>query len=260
MSESPHTLPDAPSRADLRLGAFEGSLDLLLHLVRTEEIDVTTIPVAEIARQYNEYLASAGVLDPEAAGDHMVGVATLIHVKSRRLLPADPESLADALASDDLREEAAGAGGQAVRQAAEHLQEREAVMELVYFRPASAISEYAGEQGIDADLFALLRAFSDILRRIETDATVHISRERMTLVDRIHWLMDTMQRERRVHFRRLFAGLDDRVACILTFLALLEVMRLRLVRAHVSHRHEDILILLADEPAWSTPGKESTHA
>ena len=260
MSESPHTRSDAPPRPDLRLGAFEGSLDLLLHLIRTEEIDVSTIPVAEIARQYNEYLSSAGVLDPETAGDHMVGVATLIHVKSRRLLPADPESLADALVSDDLREEAAGAGGQAVRQAAEHLQEREAVMELVYFRPASAISEYAGEGGIDADLFALLRAFSDILRRIETDATAHISRERMTLVDRIHWLMDTMQRERRVHFRRLFAGLADRVACILTFLALLEVMRLRLVRAHVSHRHEDILILLADEPVCSTSGEESTRA
>jgi len=260
MSESTHTLPDAASRADLRLGAFEGPLDLLLHLIRTEEIDITTIPVAEIARQYNAFLASGGAPDPEAAGDHMVGVATLIHVKSRRLLPPDPESLADAPASDELREEAAGARGQAVRQAAEHLQEREAVMELVYFRPASAISEYAGEQGIDADLFALLRAFSDILRRIETDATAHISRERMTLVDRIHWLMDTMQRERRVHFRRLFAGLADRVACILTFLALLEMIRLRLVRAHVSHRHEDILILLADEPVCSTSGEESTRA
>ncbi|HYS77609.1 MAG TPA: segregation/condensation protein A, partial [Candidatus Dormibacteraeota bacterium] len=107
-----------------------------------------------------------------------------------------------------------------------------------------------------ADLFALLRAFSEILRRIETHAAAHISRERLTLVERIHWLMDTMQRERRVHFRRLFAGLDDRVACILTFLALLEVIRLRLVRAHVSHEQEDILILLADEPA----GTEPVHA
>ena len=97
MSESTHTLPDAASRTDLRLGAFEGPLDLLLHLIRTEEIDVTTIPVAEIARQYNAFLASGGAPDPEAAGDHMVGVATLIHVKSRRLLPPDPESLADAL-------------------------------------------------------------------------------------------------------------------------------------------------------------------
>src|SRR6266571_9560948 len=260
MSESRHALQDAPSRVDLRLGAFEGPLELLLHLIRSEEIDVTTIPVAEIARQYNEYLASAGATDPEAAGDHVVGVATLIHVKSRRLLPADPEALADAPASDDLREEAAGARGQAVRQAAEHLQEREAVMELVYFRPASAVSEYAGEQGIDADLFALLRAFSEILRRVEPDAAAHISRERMTLVERINWLMDTMQRERRVHFRRLFAGLADRVACILTFLALLEVIRLRLVRAHVSHQQEDILILLAGEPVWEAAGTESIHA
>jgi len=260
MNESPRAPQDAPTRTDVRLGGFEGPLDLLLHLIRTEEIDVTTIPVAEIARQYNEYLACVEAPDPEAAGDHVVGVATLIHVKSRRLLPADPEVLADPAASDDFLEDAAGPRGQAVRQAAEHLQEREAVMELVYFRPASAVSEYSGEQGIDADLFALLRAFSEILRRVGTDAAAHISRERMTLVERIHWLMDTMQRERRVHFRQLFAGIADRVACILTFLALLEVIRLRLVRAHVSHQQEDILILLAGEPVREAAGTESIHA
>jgi len=250
VSESPRASQKAPVSTDLRLGAFNGPLELLLHLIRTEEIDITTIPVAEIARQYNEYLALTAAPDPDAAGEHMVGVATLIHVKSRRLLPADPEVLAEASgAPDEPSPDLAGTRAQALRQAAEHLQEREAVMELVYFRPSAAVSEYAGEQGIDADLFALLRAFSEILRRVESDAGARISRERITLVDRIHWLMGTMQRERRIDFRRLFAGLSDRVDCILTFLALLEVIRLRLVRAHVSLRQEDILILLAEETA-----------
>src|SRR2546422_9533479 len=76
--------------------------------------------------------------------------------------------------------------------------------------PYTTLFRSAGEQGIDADLFALLRAFSDILRRIETDATVHISRERMTLVDRIHWLMDTMQRERRGPFPPPVSGRGGR--------------------------------------------------
>ena len=73
MSETPQ--PAGPGQ--VRLASFQGSLDLLLHLIRSEEIDVTTIPVAEIARQYNEYLALVRNADPEASGDHVVGVATL---------------------------------------------------------------------------------------------------------------------------------------------------------------------------------------
>ena len=257
MSEPRVNPQTAPARPDLHLGTFDGPLDLLLHLIRTEELDITTIPVAEIARQYNDYLARVGAPDPEAAGEHLLGVATLIHVKSRRLLPSDPEAPADPLlvAPESSGEEGDASRGQAMRRAAEHLQEREAVMELVYFRPASAVSEYAGEQGIDADLFALLRAFSDILKRVEQEAAAHVSRERMTLVERIHWLMETMQRERRVQFRALFTGLADRVACILTFLALLEMIRLRLVRPHVSHQREESLIPLAEVPAGDAPSE-----
>ena len=175
-----------------------------------------------------------------------MGVATLIHMKSRRLLPPDPVELAAAEGgSGEMPDEDHRARGEELRVAAEHLQEREAVMEMIYLRPAAAVAEYAGEQGIDADLFALLRAFREILSRTGNEASP-ISRERITLVERINWLMDTMQRERRIHFRVLFAGLTDRVSCILTFLALLEVVRLRLVRAYTSHHQEDILIVLAD--------------
>lgn len=235
-----------PGPGEIRLPAFQGPLDLLLHLIRTEAIDVTRIPIAEIARQYNEYLALVRDADPETSGDHVVGVATLIHVKSRRLLPPDPVTLA-AAEDGEVGTPAVdpASRGQVLRVAAEHLQEREAVMEMIYLRPAAAVSEYADEQGIDADLFALLRAFRDILARAGSEAPA-ISRERITLVERINWLMDTMQREGRIQFRRLFLGLSDRVACILTFLALLEVVRLRLVRAYTSHQDEDILIVLAD--------------
>ena len=248
---------DAPRPGDVRLESFAGPLELLLHLIRIEDIDVTTLPVAEIARQYAESLARAPVLVPEAAGEHVVGVATLIHMKSRRLLPPDPVALAEDTVSPEERAQIdRAARAEILRGAAEHLQEREAVMELVYLRPAAAVAEFAGEQGIDADLFTLLRAFREILRRVGGQETGHVSRERMTLVERIGWLMERMEAERRVHFRSLFSGLSDRVACILTFLALLEVIRLRLVRAHVSHENEDILILLADE----SPGSGTTHA
>ena len=238
----------ASGPADIHLDAFQGPLELLLHLIRIEELDVTELRLADVARQYNEYL------EPEAAGEHLVGVATLIHLKSRRLLPPDPAAAADAALPEQLAQIDRVTRADLLRDATEHLQEREAIMELVYLRPATAIAEYAEEQGIDADLFTLLRAFREILRRVGSDETAHISRERITLVERITWLMETVQREGRVHFRSLFSGLEDRVACILTFLALLEVIRLHLVRASVSHQFEDILIVLADEPRSAVPG------
>jgi segregation and condensation protein A len=240
---------------EIRLDAFQGPLELLLHLVRTEAIDVTRLPVAEVARQYDEYLDLLGVPDPEATGDFLLKVATLAYMKSRHLVPPDPSEEAGAI------EESAGCSvadgrGHGMREAAEHLREREALMELVYARPAGRVEEYAGELGIEADLYALLRAFEAILRRAGQETEAPLARERMTLVERIHWLMEKIQRFRRVSFRTLFEGSTDRVSCILTFLALLEVIRVRLVRAYASHRDRDILIILAEDGALSTPAGE----
>jgi len=234
----------------VRLDSFRGPLELLLHLIRTEEIDVTTLPIAKIARQYNDYLRLTRDVEPEDAGEHVVGVATLIYIKSRRLLPPDPGAAVEVFVPPEDQGRFNGADrSDTLREVAEHLQEREAVMEMVYLRPTASVAEYAGEEGVDADLFALMRAFQEVLRRVGGGETAHISRERITLVERIHWLMERMQRERRVHFQSLFSDLVDRVACILTFLALLEVIRLRLVRAHVSHHRKNILIVLADGPS-----------
>src|SRR6266496_5549065 len=97
--ETPPAGPGAgggPSHGEVRLASFRGPLELLLHFIRTEEIDVTTLPIAEIARQYNDDLALVSELEPDAAGEHVVGVATLIHLKSRRLLPPDPAAAVEA--------------------------------------------------------------------------------------------------------------------------------------------------------------------
>ncbi len=237
----------------VRLDGFQGPLDLLLHLIRTEAIDIAGIPILDIARQYGEYLDTLRQPDLEAAGDYLVMAATLVHMKSRRLLPVEAVAEPEPVAMEDGPSPAAALPG--VRRAAEHLQEREAIMELVYPRPQHSVAEFAGEQGIEADLFALLRAFQAILRRVGEDATSKVSRERITLVERINWLMDALQRERRVGFRSLFDGLPDRLSCILTFLALLEVIRLRLVRAFQSHHQEDIIIIILaeDSPAATSP-------
>jgi segregation and condensation protein A len=248
MSQAP---PDAQERSsdglEVHLTSFHGSLELLLHLVRTGAIDLQEVPILDIARQYDAYVESArhGLL--ELKGDYLVQAASLAHMKSRRLLPADPSLEGFIATEDDLDALLPETPGVGLRRAAEHLQEREALMELVFPRPADRVAEFAGEQGIEADLFALLRAFQAILKRVGENPSTRVTRERISLAEKITWLVETLQRDRRVAFRALFEDAADRMACILTFLALLEVMRLRLARAYQSHRESDILIVLAEE-------------
>jgi segregation and condensation protein A len=237
--------------APIRLDGFSGPLDLLLHLARTGGVDLRGIPVVEVARQCDAWLRTLEAADLEAAGDHLVMAATLVHLKSRLLLPAEP---LEAIAAEGEGEEIPARLAvvvQELRRAAEQLQEREAAMELVYTRPAAVVAEFAGEEGFEADLYALVHAFQGILSRLsQADrASQRISREAMSLMERVTWLIDRLQRERRVQFRALFEGIADRLALILTFLALLEVLRLRVARAFSSHADEDIVVILNEERA-----------
>jgi segregation and condensation protein A len=247
--------PTATSELDLRgapcsvrLQAFQGPLELLLHLIRTGEIDIAEIPITEIAHQYDSYLSRMKGINLEAAGEYLLIASTLTHLKSRRLLPSDPaqaDEAEDEYGLDDL----VSPGSQPMlRRAAEHLQEREAAMELIYRRPTGRVSEYTEEQGIEADLFSLVRALQAVLGRMKEAVASRISRERMSLVDRLNWLVETLNQKRRISFGDLFEDLPDRLTCILTFLALLEVIRLQLARAYTSHRQQEIWIVLVEGP------------
>jgi segregation and condensation protein A len=236
--------------AHVTLMGFDGPLDTLLHLVRTGELDITGLPVVEVVRQCDAYVRLVQEIDLDAAGDHLVMAATLVHMKSRNLLPADPELAAMEEIPDDELPGRLQIVVHELRQAAEQLQEREAAMELVYTRPSKTVEEFAGEQGIEADLYALVHAFQEILKRLGQEPEERrITRERVSLMERVTWLIDTLTRERRISFRSLFAGLEDRLACILTFLALLEVLRLRVARAFQSHHQADIMVVLAEDDA-----------
>jgi segregation and condensation protein A len=244
--------------APIRIEGFSGPLDVLLHLARTGGIDLRGLPLVEVARQCDAYVRTLETADLEAAGDHLVMAATLVHLKSRLLLPAEPvETIAAEAEGDEIPARLAGIV-QELKRAAEQLQEREAAMELVYTRPATVVAEFAGEEGIEADLYALVHAFQGILSRLSVAdrESKRISREAMSLMERVTWLIDLLQRDRRVQFRALFEGLGDRLACILTFLALLEVLRLRVARAFASHEREDIVVILNED----REGAEATAA
>ncbi len=264
MNSAPHPLHERPGLCRVQLETFQGPLDVLLHLVRTDELDITSVSINEIARQCDLYLGLFADLDLEAAGENLVLAATLLHLKSRRLLP--PTISEGETAGDDPLAEAGDDPGwrDGMRLAAEELQEREAQMELVFTRPSERVAEFAGEEWIEADLYALLNAFQSILKRLGTETpAARITRERMTLVERIDWLLDRLNRDQGIGFRDLFTDIEDRMSCILTFLALLEVMRLRLVRAYESHHPKDILIVLVGDsttPAASAEKEERADA
>ncbi len=240
--------PPAGTGYRVRLPAFEGPLDLLLHLIRINQIDLFDIPIVEITRQYNETLDLMRELNLEVAGEYLVMAATLLHIKSRLLLPPDPSVLA--AAAEDPRSELVRQleEYQKYRQAAQVLSRAEEEYGRAWVRPSSLVSEYEGEAAVVADLFGLLTAFKRILETMSRQEQVALKRDRISLLDRIHWLLERLRDSRRASFTSLFGGCSTRSDLIVTFLALLELVRLQVVGAIQSERFGAIEILLLEDP------------
>ena len=232
----------------VRLPAFEGPHDLLLHLIRVNQIDIADIPIVEITRQYNETLDLMRELNLEVAGEYIVMAATLVHIKSRMLLPPVPGATPGA--PEDPRTELARQleEYQRYRQAALRLAEAESELLRTWIRPASLVSEFEGEAAVEADLFSLLTAFKKMLENMGKQEQEALHRERISLLDRIHWILGRLEATRRATFTSLFEGSAARSELIVTFLAVLELVRLRVIGAVQTHRFGEIEILLLEEP------------
>ena len=149
-------------------------------------------------------------VDLESAGSHLVMTATLVHMKSRHLLPPDPEDAAGLIQEEELPIAAVRAVRSCAAPRSSFRSARRRWTGL--HRSPIAVAEFAGEQGIDADLYALANAFQAI-RRLGTQQEVRrITREKVSLMERVTWLVDTLNQRRRLSFKSLFAGLDDRLA------------------------------------------------
>ncbi len=242
------TSPVAGTGYQVRLTAFEGPLDLLLHLIRVNEIDLFNIPIVSITRQYNETLDLMRELNLEVAGEYLVMAATLLHIKSKMLLPPDPE----AAVSDPSDPRA-----ELVRQLEEYRRYREVALALgqaefeqnrTWSRPASLVTGFEGEAAVVADLFSLLGAFKRILDTLSRQEQLALKRERISLLDRIHWVLDRLREVRRAPFSSLFEPGASRADLIVTFLALLELIRLQVIGAAQDVRFGEIEIVLLEEP------------
>ena len=252
---SPHQ--DFESSADafaVRLEQFEGPLDLLLHLIRKNEVNIHDIPIALITQQYLDAIGLMQELNLDIAGDYLVMAATLIHIKSRTLLPR-PETAAGVEGEEEdprdglvrrLLEH------QKFRAAAELLHEREQVRSAQWQRPDERIADLAGdgyEPEIEVDLFSLLNAFQAVVDRARHRPTVILPAEQLSVEARIEQLLARLSETQACGFEELFADAHERAGLIVTFLALLEMIRLQLVRVFQSGGFGPIRVYKRARPA-----------
>jgi segregation and condensation protein A len=221
----------------VRLQNFEGPLDLLLHLIKTNAVDIYEIPITLITAQYLEYIDLMQELNLDVAGEFLVMAATLIHIKSRMLLPRPDPSQEDP--EEDPREALIRRllEHQKFKAAAELLHERETLRSAQWTRPDGPIAEIAGEPPepeIEVDLFSLISAFRAVVARAKSRPQVYLPAEQMPIEVRIEQLLARLSETEACGFEDLFEDVQTRSGLVVTFLALLEMIRLKLIRVFQS--------------------------
>ncbi len=209
---------------------FEGPMDLLIHLIKKAEVDIYDIPIARITEQFIAYLEWMRQMNIDVAGDFILMASTLTHIKSRMLLPvpenddeeADPRLEIARPLLEYLR----------IKSAAEQLAERNLLGEKTFTRKPEleTIADPADAQVIRVGLFELIDAFQRVLDKVTPGHRVDMARDRVSVQERINQLTDLLESSGSLAFDELFAEGDQREDVIVTFLAILEMAKLALVR------------------------------
>jgi len=216
----------------VRLDMFEGPLDLLLHLIHKNEIDITNIPIALITEQYLEYLKLMKVLNLDVAGEYLLMASTLLHIKSKMLLPTS---------SEEEEEEGEDPRAELVRKLLEYQKYKNAAAELesrpmldrdVFIRLALADNtDPREEEKIEVNLFELLEVFRQVLERTKPEGFHEVILERISVEEKVQEILSLLQREKRsIAFHLLFPEEASRRVIVITFLAILELVKMKLVR------------------------------
>ncbi len=228
----------------IRLEAFQGPLDLLLHLIKKEEIDIWNIPIAHITEQYLEYLQIMRDLNINVAGEWLMMAATLIYIKSRMLVPQEQkEDDAQASEEEDPRNELVYQllEHQKFKNAAEMLYTREEVENAVWNKPPSDVLE-EGSEVVAITLFDLLRAFHEVVERFEAQRVMEVRQEEVSIEQRIDDIRTRFLVHDKLLFSSFFAEARSKKFLIVTFLALLELVRLKEIWLYQKKAFEEIQI------------------
>jgi segregation and condensation protein A len=241
-------------RYHVRLPVFDGPMDLLLHLIRKNEVDIYDIPIAEITRQYLEILELMKELDIDLASEFLVMAATLIHIKSRMLLPPPHEDGTTEESAEDPRNELVARllEYEKYKEAAQQLHQQEEVRAAIWIRPdesaRGATNGHGDEESlIEVDLFELINAFRDVLERVRQRVDLVFEKETVSVEEMISRIKARLAPGAQATFIELFEPAHDRPTVIVTFLALLEMVRLRLLRLYQQQLFGTIYVMrLAD--------------
>lgn len=222
--------PDASYYQVKLTDIFEGPMDLLVHLIKKNEVDIYDIPIALITEQYLAYLEWLQAMNIDTAGDFLVMAATLAHIKSRMLLPPTADDEDD----EDPRMEIARPLAEylQLKTAAEELARRELLGESIFVRQPADTRDLVNpeEEFIKVGLFELIDAFQQILKKIAPEDRLDLTTDSISVKDRIAELVDLFESTRSLTFDDLFTGRPSRSDVIVTFLAILEMVKLCLVR------------------------------
>lgn len=229
----------------VRIENFEGPLDLLLHLIKKSEINIYDIPIHLIAQQYLSYIEAMEDLNLTVAGEFLVMAATLLQIKSKMLLPVD-ETVVDEEDGTDPREELVRRllEYKKFKEAARQLDEHERLWRELYSRVQSPTVELESDETLldNVSLFDLVDALQGVLDRNPGKKLMEILPDNLTVRDRMNTILEVLERQESVNFVELFEPACHRLVIIVTFLALLELIRLRTARVFQPDHFGPILV------------------
>jgi segregation and condensation protein A len=215
----------------VQLEIFEGPLDLLLHLIKRNEVSISDIPIAAITEQYLATLEVMQSLNLDVAGEFLVMAATLVHIKSRMLLPLTED--------EDDEEEGTDPRAELVRRlleyqrfkdAADQLERRDVLARDVFVRAAPPAEEVDPPGFREVSVFELLTALRRVMERLPKDAVHEVTLEKITVREKMTLLLDILRAQGPILFEALFAEVKTRMEVVVTFLAMLELVKVRAIR------------------------------
>ena len=233
----------------VELEVFEGPLDLLLYLIKKDEVDIHDIPIERITKQYMGYLDLMRMLDLNFAGEFLVMAATLMMIKSRLLLPVEDR--------EEIEEEEDDPRWDLVRQlveykkfkdAAQHLQHLELSQEAVFAREGEGVA-LGPETEValkDVSIFELISAFQQALTRVQPEELQEIFQDRFTVADKIDEMLRLLEERGEVTFTGLLSEVGSRHEMVCVFMAILELIRLKQIGAKQRDRFGDIVIVRSE--------------
>lgn len=248
-NENPHAdVPVLDPNFRIELPMFEGPLDLLLHLIKKHELDILDLPISFVTEKYVEYLSLLEQLNLDVASEYLVMAATLAHIKSKQLLPPDPSAQ-----DDDLEdEEDLDPRGELIRRLLQYQKYKNAAEQLVsrgvdgrdvFGRGMDVPKEVEGPAPLaELSVFRLIDAFQKIVKRRQGDISLEIDAERVSISERIEQITEHLQSRKKMPFVELFDGYATTYDLVVTFLALLEMAKMRLMRIYQSEPDAPIYV------------------